>query len=295
MVAQGNDWNRWFLGTVVIALAGCRSTESMLSSGAAPSTEELAAAIDASFRASESTPRDKETQDPSASSDDLGDVALKSMGNEDGPSIAEQATAAAMEPFAPNGLGPISPARRLTSDDIPPGYQARMDEFERLGARLAAAAKAVDSDFRFDIVYNPKRADMCHTENGHILATSAFLEKVKTRNQLAVALALEMSEHIRQIEQKRRMRELVDGLGNATEFTSGVVVNERAIEPEPITPEQIHRTASELLTRAGFSSVDLAAVHHDIQGLLADQSGSYEVREQRRDTSWSGPEPPAAN
>lgn len=312
MFAKSATWIRYSFGMTAIVIAGCRSPGSMLSSATdspidrTASTEQIAESIDASLRQKESReqsankeelavgqiavgsrPRDNES-----SSATVGKDALISA-NMDGPPIAEQAAAAAMPPFAPSTLNPLSPAERMISAEIPPGYQARVDELGRLGGQLAAAAKAVNADFAFDVVYNPKRADTCHTDAGHILVTSAMMERLKTRNQLAVAIALEMAEHIRQLEQKRWIREQTEAVKPSTELVSDVIVNNQKIESEPITPVQIQRTASELLTRAGFSSVDLAAVQHDIQGLLADPADASATPEPTGRARWAASSPAA--
>ena len=196
-------------------------------------------------------------------------------------------------PFAPKSLCPISPAELMDSGPIPTGYQARLDELNRVGAQLAKGAQGVDAKFQFDSIYNPRRASTCHTEAGHILVTSSLLERVQTRHQLAAALAIEMAEYIREQEHSIDRRAAV---------TAGVPKDAKLSDPslssDKATEAEINETASQLLTRAGFEQIDVVAMRADLQGLLA---GSLHATARPRsdgtipEPKWNGPQPATAN
>lgn len=197
------------------------------------------------------------------------------------------------EPFEAKPLCPISPAELLDSSPIPAGYQARLDELDRLGRQLAKASPIPDVRFQFESMYNPRRASTCHTQAGHILVTSAMLERVQTRHQLASALALEMARYIREQEMADR-REAIAASGVPADAQLDGPLNQHA----EATPEQIEQTASDLLARAGFENVDIVAMKESLQALTAEVAHTVAKPKKRwtvDEPQWDGPSPVAAN
>jgi hypothetical protein len=204
--------------------------------------------------------------------------------------------------FEPDPIHPLSPAAQIEPGPLPQGYQARLDEFHRLGTKLADGIPASRRRFQFDTVFNPRRADTLHTEAGHILVTSAFLERVETRHQLAAALAMEMAEVIREDERAGRTSTPTGTAETGRSAVGSVASNPR---PAPSSAEEIQSTASKILVRAGFRELDLAVVSRDLQGLFADASrttklpttGELPSRPDpaTNEPAWAGPKQTLAN
>jgi hypothetical protein len=173
----------------------------------------------------------------------------------------------AVDRFDPEPIDPLSPAAQIKPGPMPKGYRARIDEFEQLGAKLSESVATSKRQFQFETVYNPRRAETIHTDAGHILVTSAFLERVETRHQLAAALALEMAEILKEDEKLAQKQSL------ASAGVPAPAVDQN-VSPSLPTEEQLQATASKILARAGFDQLDIDAVSRDLKGLLADATHS---------------------
>lgn len=282
-----------------LLLAGCRSDAGLVK-GASPSDAAInrTAKVDASFPRSESTTSSAADSNSLAASGGArlagGEVDAPGEGNvDDAPSASTEVEAApqVVERIAPAAMSPLSPGKRLDEGEIPAGHQARIDELHQIGERLAAAA--ADVRFEFDVIYNPNRAGTCHTESGSILVTSALLERLATRRQLAVALALEMTAHIRELEHREWAAEQASLAGGNRE---GVVVNRQPLSTTEATAAQSRRTASELLARAGFPPLDVAVVQREIDALVhRGAPAACATDAQGGEPRWGGPAAAAAN
>ncbi|MBY0586931.1 hypothetical protein K2X85_07130 [bacterium] len=201
--------------------------------------------------------------------------------------------------FHPDPIHPLSPGARIEAGPLPRGYQARLDEYLKIGQQLGESVPTSKRRFQFDTVYNPRRADALHTEAGHILVTSAFLERVETRHQLAGALAMEMAEVLREDEKLTEKQSLA---------TAGVPVAALDRQPTstPPTEADIHTTASKILAQAGFDRLDLSAVSKDLKGFLLASSNTAaklpavdednaKDRASSTEPAWPGPQRSMAN
>jgi predicted Zn-dependent protease len=164
--------------------------------------------------------------------------------------------------FSPKPLHPLSPAQRIEPGPLPTGYQMRVDSLNQIGQQLASAATSRDVRFQFETIYNPRRAATYHTEAGHVLVTSSLLERVETRHQLAAALALEMAELIQESEIADESRSLT-----AAGIPQTASLNGKAPLASTPAENEIDQMAADLLNRAGFGSLNLAAVKRDLGGL----------------------------
>lgn len=277
----------------VMAITGCRSNRSQLMGTA---SKETSRSVERELVADTSVEENKRSNCPLK----RGEVAaLQRPSRASHPTTvpesadAEAVTQSPSTPFSPKGLCPISPAERMAGDSIPSGYQARLDELNRVGAQLAKSAQGADAKFHFDAIYNPRRASTCHTEAGHILVTSSLLERVQTRHQLATALALEMAEYIREQDVANERREAMAG-----EIQSDAKLSDTSFASDKPTEKEVNETASQILARAGFEQIDVVAMRQDLNGLFA---GTMHAAARPRSDStmpepkWNGPRPATAN
>lgn len=296
------QWTLTLATALSATLVGCRSSGGLVSGGnPRESVVDMADRIDRSLPQSE-PPSAKEAETANGVAKLVATKTSPKDSQEpsaEEPKPAEQTTVETppgerpVEPTSLAPLSPLSPAKRIQSRDMPRSYQARLDELQRIGTQLAAAAEGVDAKFLFDIVYNPNRADTCHTESGTILVTTSLLEKLETSGQLAVAVALEMAKQIREVEQKKWV---ADQKAAVSAKGEGIVVNNQPVETHEARPDEVHRTASELLARAGFSSIDVAAVKRDIDGLAGlGKSRIEKTSAAAAEPKWPGPAQAIAN
>jgi hypothetical protein len=294
---QGNWSIAAGLGAALL-LVGCRSDSGFVKGASSSSpANNLAAMVDAASIPSESANASDDAHSFTASREALradgatGALDERMVGVAPPESTDVDAAPHVVQTVAPAAMSPMSPGKRLDDGEIPAGYQARIDEMHQIGERLAAAADG--TRFEFDVIYNPNRAGTCRTESGSILVTSALLERLATRRQLAVALALEMTAHLREMEHREWAAEQSSAVAGKSE---GVVVNRQPLSAAEATPAQIQRTASDLLVRAGFPPLDVAVVQREIDALV--HRGTPSASEAGVDESeprWGGPAPAAAN
>jgi hypothetical protein len=255
-------------------------------------SKELAPAVAISSRG-----RQADMSDSSTAISTPNDLSTSDAGNGEGSDVAAAVVDRPVERFDPAPIHPLSPAAQIVPGPLPKGYQARMDELQKLGKQLAESVSSTRRTFQFDTVYNPRRADTLHTEAGHILVTSAFLERVETRHQLAGALAMEMAEVLREDQQSE---------DKAEQAVAGVPAAAIAAKVSVSNEADIHATASKILARSGFDHLDLSALSRDLKGMLVVSNppaaalptvGGENTKAETSgpEPAWSGPQPSLAN
>jgi hypothetical protein len=294
-VRQASTWTRWLILVIVPCFVGCRTERTTYLGWRPFASPKGSSSVQAKGFAAHASKR----TEADALSDLIIDEPPPRSLTPTPDTVTETFEDHAVDRFDPEPIDPLSPAAQIKPGPMPKGYRARMNEFEQLGAKLSDSIPTSKRRFQFDTVYNPRRAETIHTEAGHILVTSAFLERVETRHQLAAALALEMAEVLREDEKVAQKQ----GLASAGVPAPAVNQNVSATLP---TEEELQATASKILARAGFDRLDIDAVSRDLKGLLVDAAHSTaklpttgeistEADPRGKEPTWSGPRPSLAN
>ncbi len=290
-----STWTRWLLLVIVPCFVGCRTERTNYLGWRPFASPKGPSSVQAKGFAAQASTRTEADALADLIIDEPPPRSLTPALDTAGETFVDRA----VERFDPAPIDPLSPAAQIKPGPMPKGYRARMDEFEQLGAKLSESVATSKRRFQFETVYNPRRAETIHTEAGHILVTSAFLERVETRHQLAAALALEMAEILKEDERVAQKQ----SLASAGVPESAVKQNVPATLP---SEEELQVTASKILARAGFDRLDIDAVSRDLKGLLADATHSTaklpttgempaSPDSRGKEPTWPGPQPSLAN
>ena len=169
-----------------------------------------------------------------------------------------------LEPALPGHRS--SPSRRPSP--LTEARPALENDLEDIGRTLAAASEEKGITFQFGSLYNP-RPRSHHTASGGIFITTGMLRRLRDAQELAGALAWEMAELI----QERKLEEgsQASGSPSGADVVDTVVSDTPKANPscQPST-QVVEQYAQQLLTRAGYHSVDLAAIRAKLDPLAAN-------------------------
>lgn len=141
-------------------------------------------------------------------------------------------------------------------------------QLDNVGKRLAAAASDAGVKFQFDLVYNP-RPRTYHFPDGHVYVSSGMLEELKTADDLAAVLALEMAQLL--AEKKAAGSEIAKTAAPATGAGDDFRLQALAAKESEraVRPEEVRLGAQSILEKAGYRSSNLAAVRERVNRFSA--------------------------
>lgn len=176
-------------------------------------------------------------------------------------------TKSALPAKSPTESAAVKPVKAVA--DAKSGRTPR-ERLEEVGSRLAAASSDTGMKFQFDSLYNP-RPKTHHWADGRIYITTGMIEELKTPDDLAAVLALEMAQLLAEKKAGGSGSEIVKAsmpsTGPGDQFRDHALAAK--IATQSIRPEDVRASAQQILDKAGFRSANVAAVREKIQRFAA--------------------------
>lgn len=135
---------------------------------------------------------------------------------------------------------------------------------DAVAQRLAAAAADAGVKFQFDLVYNP-RPRTYHFPDGHVYVSSGMLDELKSADDLAAVLALEMAQLLeeKKADQTTLVKTAAPPTGPDDDFRQHALAAK--LKEQAVRPDDVRAGAQRILDKAGYRSANLASVRDRMQ------------------------------
>lgn len=167
----------------------------------------------------------------------------------------------------------VASHRQSTSDPAAELHESLLESIEPIGRSLAGGVEDSKVRFEFGSLMNP-RPLVCHTPGGHISVSSGMLSKLRSHEELAAVLALEMAELLVERQAEPPEEAGLPSAGAADDAIDLALASKIQDQRRPQTVSNIRSVAQNLLLRAGYPEVDVAAMHANIENWTAMNNAS---------------------
>lgn len=152
----------------------------------------------------------------------------------------------------------------LSEDDSDsPSIESLQQDIVPIGRNLAAGVTDASVQFEFGMLRN-LRPQVCHTPDGYISVSSGLLAKLKSKEELAAVLALEMAECLVERQQTPPDSPSLPAIGSDDAARDLALAAKIQRQQQPITDGNVHSLAETLLQQAGYQRIDIAGLRKNL-------------------------------